>query len=385
MIMKQKKNQLTEKQNAKGIVRYSIIILSFLIPVAMVALKGVLRHETTEQIVQGLIITGLFSFLVLGKAVCYSAQESFYRCLLCSYAVCVLCYFLPIAGWPYGLVYIIFTLYTSTLDACIYPSLLLVILSFLKASGNEADWLAYFFLGMVVCILFTKWKEEKNTNYSIAVFCCCFLICQCVFHVLSHGIRIDLERLIILIANLLITLILYVVILKEYLKNILERYADTYSILNEPTNPLLEQFKEVQPREYMLRIHTAYFCERIAGQIGVSPEPIRCATLYLSMQDKADFPPKVRQIWEEYEQNTRGLITTDTLILIASEKVVTALSLYIDKHGKKENYQTEIDTILTLMEKKQICYQSNVTYRDWQMIKKVFLEEKLYYDFLCGK
>lgn len=385
MSMKQKKNQLTEKQNDKGIVRYIVIVVSFLLPIAITALKGILRHEPTEQMVQGLVIAGLLSFLVFGKAICYRAEESFYQCLLISYAVSVLCYFLPVAGWPYALVYVIWILYTTALDACIYPSLLLVMLSFFKSSGNGVEWLAYFFLGMMACILFSKWKEEKNTNYSIAVFCCSFFICQCVFLVLSHGIRIDLERLIILIANLLITLILCVVILKRYLKDILERYSDAYSILNEPTNPMLEQFKDSQPKEYMVSIHIAYFCERIAKQIGIAPEPIRCATLYLSMQDKADFPPRVRQIWEEYKRNTKELITTDTLVLMTSEKVVTALSTYIEKNGKKDNYQAEINTILSLMEKKQICFRSNVTYRDWQMIKKVFLEEKLYYDFLCGK
>ena len=383
--MKQKKNQQIERQNDRGVVKYIIIALAFLIPMAMAALKGVLRQETTEQMIQGFLLTALFSFLVLGKAVCNKGEVWFYQCLFISYAVSVLCYFLPVVGWPYGFVFVIWTLYTSTLDACIYPSLLLVILAFFKASGNGMEWLAYFFLGLTACVLFSRWKEEKNTNYSLAVFGCCFLICQCIFLVLSRGIRIDLERLIILIANLLITLILCVVILKRYLKNILERYADAYSILNEPTNPLLEEFKELQPKEYMLRIHIAYFCERIAKQIGIAAEPIRCATLYMSMQDKADFPPKVREIWEEYKRNPKGLITTETLVLMTSEKVVTALSTYIEKHGKKENYQAEINTILNLMEKKQFCYQSNVTYRDWQRIKKVFLEEKLYYDFLCGK
>lgn len=383
--MKQKRNQQPVRQNDKGIVRYLIIALAFLIPMAGAALKGVLRQETTEQMVQGLILTALFSFLVLGKAVCKKEEVWFYQCLLISYAVSVLCYFLPVAGWPYGLVFVIWTLYASTLDACIYPSLLLVILAFFKASGNGMEWLAYFFLGLTACILFSRWKEEKNTNYSLIVFGCCFLICQCVFSVLSRGIRIDLERLIILIANLLITLILCVVILKGYLRNILERYSDAYSILNEPTNPLLEEFKELQPKEYMLRIHIAYFCERIAKQIGIAAEPIRCATLYMTMQDKADFPPKVREIWEEYKGKTKDLITTETLVLMTSEKVVTALSTYIEKHGKKDNYQAEIHAILNLIENKQLCYQSHVTYRDWQRIKKVFLEEKLYYDFLCGK
>lgn len=81
-------------------------------------------------------------------------------------------------------------------------------------------------------------------------------------------------------ANLVVSGILLLGILKFFSGAVVFRDRVRYLDLNDTENQILAKYRQTDRTEYFQCIHTAYFCERIALKLGLDKDALKCAGLY---------------------------------------------------------------------------------------------------------
>lgn len=379
---KKRAEQGMEENKKRTIGKIGCIIGSVLLIIGSAVFFAIWQNWSQEQIIRAGLLFGFLVIIFFSLYRNMTYKESFWNCMIVSSMISVICMFLPAMGWPILSIYLIWSLFSEMEAALLIPSGMLLYTVFMTGASKETVML-YLFSGIVVVMLFHDWKDEKTLAGHLSYVSFAFLICQCIFGVLAKELRVTSEDILVVGINLIITLIGFFILIKLYLNKVVDKYRDAYLTLNEPTNPVLIEYKETQPEEYMLSVHIAYFCDRVAQKIGISSESIRCAAYYKTIQEKVDVPPEVKAIWKEYKEQKNGSLQIETLILICAESIVSTLTAQIKKNGKKASYVQDIQMIFEYLEKKHLCHRADVTVKQWDDLQKVFLEEKLYYDFLC--
>ena len=207
--------------------------------------------------------------------------------------------------------------------------------------------------------------------------------------VLLANEHLSLEQFLVPAANLIVSGILLLGILKIFSGTVVFRDRVKYLELNDTENQVLVKYREEDRSEYFLCVHTAYFCERIANKLELGRDALKCAGLYHRkgwdlMQEMPDmeFPAGASEILEEYK-GTRKYKKAETAVLYCSDAVVSAILLLLQKEPeKKPDYEQVIDRIFERIREKGIFSECDLSLRDWNRMQKIFKEEKLYYDFL---
>ena len=211
-------------------------------------------------------------------------------------------------------------------------------------------------------------------------------------HAIQHAVNygpLEVRSALVPAANLIVSGILLLGILKIFSGTVVFRDRVKYLELNDTENQVLVKYREEDRSEYFLCVHTAYFCERIANKLELDRDALKCAGLYHRkgwdlMQETPDmeFPAGASEILEEYK-GTRKYKKAETAVLYCSDAVVSAILLLLQKEPeKKPDYEQVIDRIFERIREKGIFSECDLSLRGWNRMQKIFKEEKLYYDFL---
>ena len=167
--------------------------------------------------------------------------------------------------------------------------------------------------------------------------------------------------------------------------------------LNDPECKLLVELKEKNKDEYYKSIHVAYFCDKIAKKLGLDDGAAKAGGYYQSIGiikgDKSwgyvssiceeyKFPTKARQILKEYLTGTGLIVCKETGILYFSDAVITTI-LYLIKNGQTEiDYNQVIDSVFKKKQASPRFARSALSVDELRIMKQLFIDERLYYDFL---
>lgn len=303
-------------------------------------------------------------------------------CLLFSLA----CVFLPAGGWPFPAVFVVLSLFGNLPVGILFSSVFLMIAAF---EGQSAGiFFLYFISGIFAACLFQHLEEEFSIAVPLFLSLLCLLLCETANIVLLTNEHLTLEQFLVPAANLIISGILLLGILKIFSGMVVYKDRVRYLDLNDTENQTLSQYRKTDRAEYFLCIHTAYFCERIAVKLGMDKEALKCAGLYHKKcwdqmtKDGVEFPKVARTILEEYKTN-KNYHHRETVVLYCSDAIVSAVLLLLQKEpDKKPDYDQVIDKIFEHIWQKEIVSECDMTLHDWKRMQKIFKEEKLYYDFL---
>ena len=95
------------------------------------------------------------------------------------------------------------------------------------------------------------------------------------------------------------------------------------------------------------------------------------------------FPPEVLAILKEYLENERKIIHKEASVIYFAEAVVSSILFLIAKDREaKLDYDQIIDTVFENKQESSIFQQCQLSIGELNQMKKMFKEEKLYYDFL---
>ena len=302
----------------------------------------------------------------------------------------VLCsVFLPVAGWPYPVVFVMLALFSDRIVGIVAASSLLMLSTLVTGSAGSI-FLLYFVSGVFAVILFGKPEQEWKIAAPLLLSLLCLLLLETANVILTANEKIGMESFVIPLVNLIVTGLLMMTLLKIYSGRVLYRYHMKYQELNDTENPVLVQMRKTSRGEYFRCIHTTYFCERIAGKLNMDVEALKCAGYYHRIGDlnevceTLDFPPRAKEILQEYATyKTKPVKRRETAVLILSDMVISTMLYLIAKTPDKQpDCDQVIGAVFEQIQKNGTFDHSDLTLNELRIIQKTFREEKLYYDFL---
>lgn len=311
----------------------------------------------------------------------------FWTAVWCSLLFSLACAFLPAGGWPFLAVFVVLSLFSNLSVGIVFSGVFLMIATLWGQSVGI--FFLYFISGIFAACLFQHLEQEFAIGIPLFLSLFCLLLCETANVVLLANEHLSLEQFLVPAANLIVSGILLLGILKIFSGTVVFRDRVKYLELNDTENQVLVKYREEDRSEYFLCVHTAYFCERIANKLELDRDALKCAGLYHRkgwdlMQETPDmeFPAGASEILEEYK-GTRKYKKAETAVLYCSDAVVSAILLLLQKEPeKKPDYEQVIDRIFERIREKGIFNECDLSLRDWNRMQKIFKEEKLYYDFL---
>ncbi len=349
--------------------------------------------------VLGLAVTGYhFRRAYLWGELDYNNGEHVFRFWLCmgiGLAIAFACGFLPVAGWPYLLVYVMLALFSNMSTGMLAATMLLAVSATL--SGSAEGLVLYLVCGAFSVTLFRRLERDFKFGIPFFLSILCLLVCETANVVLTANARLDPELFVIPAANMIISGILLVGCLKLFSSMVVYQHREDYLDINDTENPVLARFREENRKEYMYAVHTTYFCERIAARLTLDADALKCAGYYYRLGGRLEemaaengfplekkFPPAAREILEEYrERDRKPVVRKETAVLICAEAVVTAVSGKFEKDpGEEVDYDLLVDGIFEGLLSGGGLDQCGITIGEFRRMQRLFKEEKLYYDFL---
>lgn len=367
-------------------------------------LLGSIRQTASDRLlancvmtVLGLAVTGFHLRMEYeNEKLDYNNGEHVFRFLIClviGLAISFTCGFLPVGGWPFLLVFVMLSLFSNMTTGILASSVLLLVAVLLggDSAGNFAGIYAlYLVSGMFAVTLFRHLENEFKIGIPLFLSILCLLVCETANIVLVANARPDFEMFVIPAANVIISSILLLGLLKLFSSMVVYQYREKYLDINDTENFVLAKMKQEDRQKYMHCIHTAYFCERIGKQLRMDVDAVKCAAYYHKLGDELEqvmdekqFPPAVREILAEYRAGKRGMRRKETAVLVCSDTVVNSITYMIQNGSDRQvDYDKVIDAIFKKMFEDGSFDRCNITVEELRTMQRIFREEKLYYDFL---
>lgn len=405
MTMRQKKNLEAERRMEENKRKLSWKLFPAELAILILGVAGMwflggIRQLAKDRILSGCVLT------VLGLAVTgfhfrreylrgeldYNNGDHVFRFWLCmglGLVVAFACGFLPVAGWPFLLVFVLLALFsnmsTGILGACV-----LLMIPVILSGGSVDGFVLYLVSGTFAVTLFQHLESDFKFGIPMFMSIFCLLVCETASLVLTANARPNLEMFVIPVANLIISSLLLLGCLKLFSSAVVYQHRDKYLDINDTENPVLVRFREQNRQEYMHAIHTTYFCERIGMQLGMDVDALKCAGYYYRLGEDLEqaaaennFPPAAMEILLEYQSAGKRIIRRETAVLVCADTVLTTVNRLLQQNpGGKVDFDRAIDEIFEKFLRNGSFNKCRISIEEFRTMQKIFKGEKLYYDFL---
>ena len=169
---------------------------------------------------------------------------------------------------------------------------------------------------------------------------------------------------------------------------------DQYAEINDQEFPLLAELKKVNKERYFEAIHTAYLGDRIAKRLGINDKAVKgCGYYYklardtqkntgkelIPLQEYYDFPDELKSVIEECIVEKYG--SKEACVVLTVNEVISHIKK-MQQEESKIPCEKIIGDIFHKMRYSDMLDNCEISMRDLKIMEKVFVEEKLYYDFM---
>jgi len=399
---------MEKNKSTQGLTSYLISIAMFFVTILGVGFASFFFGQESAAIIRNTVASGISVGAVLllraqakeKKTYDYDNIDYYGRFFLC-YAfgllTAVVCGKLPAGGWPFVPLFVLLALFSNSLIGICTGSTLLIIAMMLSGAG-VGIFLLYFVSGMVAVCLFHGLDENYKVGIPTVVTLIVFVVNITAEIILFENAKLNLEMFIIPILNVILTCILLIVILKIFSYLVIYKYRDRYMEINDPECPLLVQLKDKSKEEYYKAVHTAYLSDKIARKLELDDKVAKAGGYYhrigflkgenscesvLEIGKEYRFPPEVLDVLEEYLKSGNRIIHKEAAVIYFAEAVVSSiLFLMANDREAKLDYDKIIDTVFEKKQESDIFKDCQLSIGELNRMKKMFKEEKLYYDFL---
>ncbi len=305
---------------------------------------------------------------------------------------------LPAGGWPFLAAFTGLMLFSSQLIAVCGGSNLLLISLLLCSSAQTDLFVIYFISGVAGILLFSGLDERFKVGLPLMISLLVQFVCLCIHEVLTVNEVLNPDMFLIPVVNIMVNLILILILLKFFSFSIIYRTRDTYMDINDPECPLLVKLKEFSKEEYFHAIHTAYLCDRIAGKLDLDAAAAKAGGYYHKIGilrgensfenaklvlEEYRIPDKVMEILKEYLNKDEKIVSKETAVLLISDTVISSISYLFSKDANARlDYEKLIQAVFSKKVESGILNHNKISIGELEEMKKILMEEKLYYDFL---
>lgn len=336
-------------------------------------------------------LRGLFIYQNYGRIGRFSL--AYLICLLAA----VLFPYLPVSGWPFLVVFVMLGIFSNTMTGIAAGSVCLLLTVSFSGGDYAAFWL-YFISGMAGVFVLGAIDEEFKVGLPILISLMVLLVCLTANVVLFAKAQLSVGQFLIPLVNLAVSYILLLILLKFFSSTVILKYRERYLEINDPECPLLVRLKEMSKSEYYHAVHTAYLSDRIARSLSLDEQAAKAGAYYHrigllegentwenveKISREYRFPPNAHRILRECAEEGESLQSAETLVVLFSDAVVSAIVQIFEQDSEAQiDYEELIENIFTAQMQEKRLWENDMTLSQFARMKKIFVEEKLYYDFL---
>ena len=304
----------------------------------------------------------------------------------------------PAGGWPYAAIFTGLMLFSGQLIAVCAGCNLLFVSMLLSPSASNDLFMIYFVSGVAGVLLFSGLDESFRVWLPLMISLMVQFVCLCLHEVLMVNEAFHPEMFLLPAVNILVNLILLLILLKFFSFSIIYKTRDTYMDINDPECPLLVKLKEFSREEYFHAIHTAYLCDRIAKKLALDDAAAKAGGYYHKIGilkgensfenvklvlEEYKVPEKVMEILREYLNKEEDIVSKETAILLISDTMISSISYLFSKDANARlDYEKLIQAVFKKKLDSGILNHNRLSIGELEEIKKILMEETLYYDFL---
>lgn len=337
-------------------------------------------------------INGMYFYDNAGK------YEKFILFYLLSLVLALVFPLLPVAGWPFLVVFVVLSLFSNSISGLIAGSVSLMLAVMLEDAGTYREFMLYFFSGLVGIMVFSRLDESFRVGMPIFISLICLTVCLSANIILFEQERLSLSQFTFVAINMMVNVILLLIILKIFSSSMIHRYREKYMDINDPECPLLVQLKEQSKDEYFHAIHTAYLSDKIARRLGLDEMIVKACGYYHRIGllkgentwenvelicKEYHIPPEARDILREYVDPKQPLVSKEAVVVLFADAIVSSIYSVFKKNPKAEiDYDQVIETVYRDKMGSGELLKSDISIAQLREMRKIFGGEKLYYDFL---
>lgn len=396
-----------EKQKNRKAGFLCIRILLFVMTGACMAAAGYLHEgsvaEMLTNVIYGCVGAGCIVFLMTYAAMkneyLYDNQNYSVRFFIV-YTFGLICVsfspYLPEFGLPLLPFAVMLMLLSNTYIGLCAANVLLLIAG-LFCDMHVLVFSVYFLSMFAAIILFRSLDYEYQFGMPLLSSSIIFMTLSIACTVLYFK-QYNLDNFALPLLNLFISVITLLFFLRYYSGKVVHKYRDIYGELNQTEHPLLVQLKEKSRTEYYRAIHTAYLSDKIARQINANCFLTKAGGYYhritqldnmatieniRNLSNEYHFPEELTQLLTEYAGDKGYIRSKETTIVYLSDKIVASILNLLEKDKDVEpDYESMIEKIFKRQFETEVLQASDLSMKDLYRMKEIFIEEKMYYDFL---
>ena len=381
-----------------------MFLLSGLIALAGSLLYGNNTEEQIRNVVMVLTGTGVvifaFSMSEINGMFIYRNEGKYSRFTLMylgSLVAAVFLPYLPVKGWPFLVIFVLLGVFSNGVTGVVAGSACLLMAVNFSGGGFAIFWL-YFISGVVGVLVFSRLDDEFHVGIPMFISLSILTLCLTANVILFSSEKLSLGQFLIPLVNLMICYILLLVSLKMFSSAVIHRNREKYMDINDPEFPLLVQLKEMSKEEYYHAIHTAYLSDRIARRLGFDDAAAKACAYYQrigklkgentwenvsAICNEYHFPPNTKKILKEYVEESEKIVSKETVVVLFADCIVSSILYLFEKDPKAElDYEQIVDTVFQKKLETDELWGNEISLAQICEMKKIFIEEKLYYDFL---
>lgn len=397
-----------EKNKKNNVKRILIFTLMFVLA-GGIAFAGSLLHQPgTDTLIRNTVMvlagTGIviYAYLlseVLGLFLYRNEGKygKFTLVYLVSLVAAVFLPYLPVTGWPFLVIFVLLGVFSNSITGMAAGSVCLL-LAVNYAGGDMSVFWLYFVSGLAGILMFSNLNDDFLVGMPVIVSLLVLILCLTANVILFSKESFSMSQFTIPAMNIMICCLLMLIILKAFSTSVIHKDHEKYMEINDPECPLLVQLKDMSKEEYYHAIHTAYLGDRIAKRLQLDDAAVKACGYYhrigrlkgentwenvSAICDEYHFPANTRKILKEYVDGSEKVVSKETIVVLFSDCIVSSILYLFQKDPKAQlNYKQLIDTVFKKKLETEELWCNEISLAQLHEMKKIFVEEKLYYDFL---
>lgn len=361
--------------------------------------EGVIRNTVMVMAGTGTVVFA-FAMSEINKLFVYRNEGKYSRFALMylgGLTASIFLPYLPVIGWPFLVIFVLLGVFSNGITGLIAGSVCLLI-SVNLAGGNFAIFWMYFISGVVGTLVFSMLNEEFRVGLPMFISLLILTLCLTANVILFSQEQLSAVQFLIPVINLMVCCILLLISLKVFSSTVIHRNREKYMDINDPEFPLLVQLKEMSKEEYYHAVHTAYLSDRISKRLKLDDAAAKACGYYhrigrlkgentwenvCAVCNEYHFPPNTKKILKEYVDDSEKLVSKETVVVLFADCIVSSIQYLFEKDPKAElDYEQIINTVFDKKLETDELWDSDISLSQIREMKKIFIEEKLYYDFL---
>lgn len=385
-----------------------IFTVMFLLAGGIVFAGGLLYKDEMDELIRDVVMvlggTGIviFSFTLseINGFFIYHNETKYGRfaiMYIISLIASVLLPYLPVTGWPFLVIFVLLGVFSNGMTGLAAGSICLL-MAVNYTGGDYAIFLLYFISGLAGILVFSTLDDDFRVGFPILISMLVLMLSLTANVVLFAKEQLSVAQFMIPAVNLMTCCILLLISLKMFSSTVIHRYREKYMEINDPECPLLVQLKDMSKEEYYHAVHTAYLGDKIAKRLNLDDAAVKACGYYhrigklkgdnnwenvSAICQQYHFPPRTRKILKEYVDPAEKVVSKETIIVLFADCIVSSILYLFDKDPKAElDYEQLIDTVFRKKLETDELWGNEISLAQIHEMRKIFIEEKLYYDFL---